>query len=285
MLPTFLLSLREGLEAALIIGIVLAASRGMATSRRWVALGVGAGIAGALVIAAGAGAISRAFAGIGQEVLNASILFTAVLMLAWHSVWMRKHGAEIARDMRAVGHDVSAGTRPLHVLALVVGLAVLREGSEVVLFLYGIAAGGAGSAALLGGSLLGLAAGAGAGALMYLGLLRIPTRHLFSVTGWLIVLLAAGMASQAAGYLVQAGVLPGLVEPVWDASGWLPEHSPVGQLLHVLTGYDEQPSAMQLIAFVTTFLGIVALSRLVNRPSVRLPQAAAVTALRLEQEH
>jgi high-affinity iron transporter len=273
---------REVLEAALIIGIVLAASRGIATSRRWVALGVVAGIAGSLIVAAGAGAISQAFEGIGQEILNAAILFTAVLMLAWHSVWMRKHGAEIARDMRAVGHDVSAGTRPLHVLAIVVGLAVLREGSEVVLFLYGIAAGGAGSAALLGGSLLGLAAGAAAGALMYFGLLRIPTRHLFSVTGWLIVLLAAGMAGQAAGYLVQAGVLPGLVEPVWDASGWLPEHSAVGQLLHVLMGYDEQPSAMQLIAFQGTFLGIVALSRLVNRPSERLPQAAAVPALRLE---
>src|SRR5512137_3035675 len=121
---------REVLEAALIIGIVLAASRGIATSRRWVALGVIAGIAGALIVAAGAGSISEAFEGIGQEILNAAMLFTAVLMLAWHSVWMRKHGAEIARAMRAVGHDVSAGTRPLHVLALVVGLAVLREGSE-----------------------------------------------------------------------------------------------------------------------------------------------------------
>jgi high-affinity iron transporter len=281
MLGSALIVFREVLEAALIIGIVLAASRGIATSRRWIALGVGAGIAGALTVAAGAGAISQAFEGIGQEVLNAAILFTAVLMLAWHSVWMGKHGAEIARDMRTVGHEVSAGTRPLHLLALVVGLAVLREGSEVVLFLYGIAAGGAGSAALLGGSLLGLAVGAAAGALMYFGLLRIPTRHLFTVTGWLIVLLAAGMASQAAGYLVQAGVLPGLVEPVWDASGWLPEHSAVGQLLHVLAGYDEQPSAMQLIAFLGTFFGIVALSRRVNQPSARLPQAAAVPAMLL----
>jgi high-affinity iron transporter len=282
MLGSAIIVFREVLEAALIIGIVLAASRGIVTSRRWVALGVAAGIAGALLVAAGAGSISEAFEGIGQEVLNAAILVTAVLMLAWHSVWMGKHGAEIARDMRALGHDVSAGTRPLHVLALVVGLAVLREGSEVVLFLYGIAAGGAGSAALLGGSLLGLAAGAAAGALMYFGLLRIPTRHLFTVTGWLIVLLAAGMASQAAGYLVQAGVLPGLVEPAWDASGWLPESSPVGQLLHVLAGYDEQPSAMQLIAFMATFFGIVALSRLVNRTSVRLPHTAAVPALRPE---
>jgi high-affinity iron transporter len=279
MLGAIIIVFREVLEAALVIGIVLAASRGMTSSRRWVLAGVMGGIAAALLVAAGAGSIASAFEGVGQEVLNASILFSAVAMLAWHSVWMQKHGAEIAREMRTVGHDVSTGTRPLHVLALVVGLAVLREGSEVVLFMYGIAAGGAGSGALLGGSALGLAAGIAAGALMYFGLLRIPTRHLFSVTNGLIVLLAAGMAGQAAGYLVQAGVLPALVDPVWDASALLPEHSAVGQLLHVLVGYDDRPSGMQLIAFAVTFAGIVVLSRLVNRRPVRLARATAVPAL------
>ncbi|NJD32221.1 MAG: hypothetical protein FIB04_10070 [Gammaproteobacteria bacterium] len=278
MLGSAVIVFREVLEAALVIGIVLAASRGIASSRRWVLAGLLAGIAGALLVALGAESIAAALEGVGQEVMNASILFGAVLMLAWHSVWMQKHGADIAREMRAVGHDVSAGTRPLHVLALVVGLAVLREGSEVVLFLYGIAAGGAGSGALLGGSALGLAAGVAAGALMYFGLVRIPTRHLFSVTNWLIVLLAAGMAAQGTRYLVQAGILPALVDPVWDASSVLPEHGIVGQLLHVLVGYDDRPSAMQLLAFAATLVGIVALSRVVNGRPVRLRRAAAVPA-------
>jgi high-affinity iron transporter len=279
MLGSAIIVFREVLEAALVIGIVLAASRGIAGSRGWVSAGVLGGIAGALLVAAGAESIAAAFEGVGQEIMNAAILLTAVAMLAWHSVWMQRHGAEIARHMRAVGHEVSAGARPLHVLALVVGLAVLREGSEVVLFLYGIAAGGAESAALLGGSALGLAAGASAGALMYFGLLRIPTRHLFSVTGWLIVLLAAGMAGQAAAFLVQADVVPGLIEPVWDSSAVLPEHGLAGQLLHVLVGYDDRPSAMQLLAFAATLFGIVALSRIVNRPTMSLPKATAVPAL------
>jgi FTR1 family protein len=279
MLGSAVIVFREVLEAALVIGIVLAATRGLAGSRVWVAGGVLAGIALSLVVAGGAESISSAFEGVGQEVLNASILGLAVLMLAWHSVWMQKHGAEIAREMKSVGREVSAGARPLHLLALVVGLAVLREGSEVVLFLYGIAAGGADSHTLLAGSTLGLAAGVAAGAMMYFGLLRIPTHRLFSVTGWLIILLAAGMAGQAAAFLVQAGLLPGLVDPLWDSASWLPENGVIGQLLHVLVGYDDRPSAMQLLAFAITLAGIVILSRVVNRPAPRMGTAAALPTM------
>jgi high-affinity iron transporter len=281
MLGSSIIVFREVLEAALVIGIVLAATRGLAGSRAWITGGALAGIGLSLFVAAGAESISAAFEGVGQEVLNASILGLAVLMLAWHSVWMQKHGAEIAREMKSVGHEVRSGARPLHLLALVVGLAVLREGSEVVLFLYGIAAGGADSRTLLAGSTLGLAAGVAAGALMYFGLLRIPTHRLFAVTGWLIVLLAAGMAGQAAAFLVQAGLLPGLVDPLWDSSSWLPEHGVIGQLLQVLVGYDDRPSAMQVLAFGATLAGIVTLARAVNRPASRIRTAPALPALLL----
>jgi high-affinity iron transporter len=160
---------------------------------------------------------------------------------------MKSHGREIALQMQNVGDAVSSGLKPLSMLALVVGLAVLREGSEVVLFLYGIAAGGSEPLALWLGSVLGLLGGIALGGLIYFGLLRIPARHLFSVTSWMILLLAAGMASQAAGFLVQGGLLPALVEPLWDSSMLVPEHSIVGRILGALIGYDDQPSAMQFI--------------------------------------
>jgi high-affinity iron transporter len=281
MLGSAVIVFREVLEAALVIGIVLAATRGLAASRAWVTGGALAGLILSLAVAGGAESISSAFEGVGQEILNATILGLAVLMLAWHSVWMQKHGAEIARDMKAVGQDVSTGARPLHLLALVVGLAVLREGSEVVLFLYGIAAGGADPRTLFAGSMLGLAAGVAAGALMYFGLLRIPTHRLFAVTGWLIILLAAGMAGQSAAFLVQAGVLPGLIDPLWNSSTWLPEHGAIGQLLQVLVGYDDRPSAMQLLAFAATLVGIMTLSRVVNRPAPRMRTAAVLPAMLL----
>ncbi|MGH7094587.1 MAG: FTR1 family protein, partial [Stellaceae bacterium] len=139
MLPTAIIVLREVLEAALIVGIVLAASRGVPRRGRWVCGGIAAGIAGACAVAAGAGEISAAVAGMGQEVFDATILLAAVAMLGWHNVWMSRHGRQMAADATKLGTEVRSGARPLWALSIVVGIAVLREGSEVVLFLYGIA--------------------------------------------------------------------------------------------------------------------------------------------------
>ena len=273
MLQALIIVLREVLEAALIIGIVMAASRGVPKRGLWVLAGVAAGVLGSIVVAGFAEAIAMALEGVGQEIFNAGVLLLATGMLGWHNVWMKSHGRELSQHMRSVGQAVSAGLRPLSMLLVVVGLAVLREGSEIVLFLYGIAAGGTTPLLLWAGSFLGLVGGAALGALMYFGLLRIPTRHLFTVTSWMILLLAAGMASQAAGFLVQAGVLPGLIEPVWNTSAWLPENGPIGAVLHALLGYDDQPSAMQIIFFAVVFAIIATLMRWVDRsPAPANPQ-------------
>ena len=262
MIGAAIIVLREVFEAALVIGIVLAATRGIARRGAWVAGGVLLGLVGSALVAGFAARIAAALEGVGQEVFNAGVLLTATAMLGWHNVWMKRHGAELARQMQSVSRDVSAGARPLSVLLLVVALAVLREGGEVVLFLYGIAAGGTGAASLVVGSALGLVLGVGAGAALYFGLVAIPTRQLFAVTGALLLLLAAGMAAQAAGFLVQAGKLPALIEPLWDSSALLPEHGIIGQLLHALVGYAERPSGMQLVFFAVVALGLSVLLRL-----------------------
>jgi high-affinity iron transporter len=266
MLQALIIVLREVLEAALVVGIVLAASRSVPRRGLWVLAGIGAGVGGSLVVAGFAEAIALALSGVGQEVFNAGVLLLATGMLGWHNVWMKSHGRELALQMQSVGDAVSSGLKPLSMLLVVVALAVLREGSEIVLFMYGIAAGGAQPLALWTGAALGLLGGAALGGMIYFGLLRIPTRHLFTVTSWMILLLAAGMASQAAGFLVQAGLIPALIEPLWDSSGVLPEHSVVGELLGALIGYDDQPSAMQLVFFVVTLMVIALLMRLVERP-------------------
>jgi high-affinity iron transporter len=252
MSAALLIVFREVLEASLVIGIVLAATREVPRRTQWIGLGVGAGLLGAVIVAFFAEVIAGSLEGLGQEVFNASVLFLAVTMLGWHNVWMSRHGRELAQQMNAVGNAVRTGARPLYALLIVVGLAVLREGSEVVLFLYGVGAGGSEPAAMLGGGVLGLAAGAAVGALLYFGLLRIPSRHLFNVTSWMILLLAAGMAAQGAAYLVQAGYLPELVAGLWDSSSWLPEGSLSGQILKALIGYDERPSGIQLAFYLAT---------------------------------
>ena len=273
MLASAIIVFREVLEAAIIVGIVVAATKGVAGRGGWVWVGLIAGVLGASLVAAFAARISEAASGMGQEVFNAAVLFAAVVMLGWHNVWMGRHGREMAAEIGAVGQAVQAGRRPLYVLAVVVGLALLREGSEVVLFLYGIAAAAPGeTAAILAGGVVGLGAGALAGFATYTGLARIPTRRLFAVTTWLILLLAAGMAAQGAGFLLQVGLLPSVGGALWDTSSVLSETSIVGRILHTLVGYIAQPDGMQLIIYAAT-VGVVAL---LMRRAGRMPSGRRI---------
>ncbi len=280
MLATAIIVFREVLEASLVVGIVLAASRGVPRRGVWVSGGVVAGVLGAAIVAACAGAIAAAVNGIGQELFNAGILFTAVAMLGWHNIWMNRHGRELAAAAATLGKAVLGGSRPLYALALVAGIAVLREGSEIVLFLYGIAiASGVGGLSMLAGGILGLAGGAAIGAVIYLGLLAIPLRQLFTVTSWLILLLAAGMASQGAAFLMQANLLPSLGNDLWDTSSILTENSMLGLLLHVLIGYSAQPSGIQVVFYLATLLLIGTLMRMMRgAPSSAPPRPAAAAS-------
>ena len=276
MLSALLIVFREVIEAGLIVGIVLAATKGVPRRDFAVSMGVLAGVLGACLVAAFAGGLASLFQGSGQELFNASILILAVMMLTWHNVWMASHGREMARELKAAGHDVVTGKRTLAALGVVVGVAVLREGSEVVLFLYGIAAqGGFSNAGLLAGGALGLAAGAAVSALMYLGLLTIPAGRLFQVTSGLITLLAAGMAGQAVLFLQNGGYINAWTGTVWDTSWLLKEDSIPGRLLHTLVGYVQAPDGAQVAAYLATIAGILLLMRMTGRPqAARRPQPA-----------
>lgn len=268
MLATLIIVFREIIEAGLVIGIVLAATRSVPKRGLWVSYGILAGIIGACIIAIFAGSISSAMEGFGQELFNVAILLTAVFMLTWHNVWMSRHGREIAAEMRSLGDDVTKGNKSLLALAIVVGIAVLREGSEIVLFLYGIAISGGDSAfAMAMGGLFGIVLGVAVSAITYFGIARIPNRHLFTVTSWFIALLAAGMASQAVALLQQAQVVTILTETVWDTSWLISDGSLTGKALRTLIGYTDAPSAMQLICYLATLAVMFTLMRLFTRPS------------------
>src|SRR6267154_2277304 len=235
MIAALIIVFREVFEAGLIVGIVLAVTRTVPHRNQWIGGGVLAGVLLACVVAAFAGALSNLFAGMGQELFNALIL----------------------------------------ALAVVVGVAVLREGSEVVLFLYGVLA--AGTDTTLGvalGGLLGLALGAMICVLTYLGLVSIPARTLFATTTVLISLLAAGMAAQAAAFLEKANWLTALDNVVWD-SGWLLSDSSLpGKALHTLIGYTDQPTAMQLMVYLAILAVTFVLMRLYGAPAKAAASAA-----------
>ena len=265
---------REVLEAALIISVVFAATRGVAARGRWIGAGIAVGVLGAIGVALSAGLIADAVAGMGQELFNASVLFAAVVMIAWHAIWMATHGKELAMQMQAIGSEVSVGRRPLMALLIVVAIAVLREGSEVVLFLFAQVAGGSTWVDIAGGLGLGIAGGCATGLALYLGLLRIPIRHFFTATNWLLLLLAAGMASQAARFLVQADLLPSLGPQLWDSSRLLSDRSILGQTLHVLVGYDARPAGVQVLFYIVTGAIIAIGMRLWGKPGKGAPRAA-----------
>jgi high-affinity iron transporter len=262
-LAALIIVFREVFEAGLIIGIVLAVTGSVPHRNRWIGGGVLAGALAACTVAAFAGALSQLFAGMGQELFNAAILCVAVIMLTWHNVWMAHHGRELAGEMRAVGQAVAAGTKSLLALAVVVGVAVLREGSEVALFLYGVVASDGGSAVNLAiGGIIGLALGGAVCLLTYLGLMRIPPRALFATTTVLITLLAAGMAAQAVAFLERAGWLNSLDTVVWDSAWLLSEKSIAGRTMHTLVGYTDQPTEMQLVVYAVVVLVTFMLMRL-----------------------
>ncbi len=279
MLGALIIVFREVIEAGLIVGIVMAVTQGVRGSRLVIAAGVAAGVVGASLVAAFAGAIAEALAGVGQEIFNASILLIAVVMLIWHNVWMASHGRELAADVKRVGEAVRTGSRSVLALGVVCAVAVMREGSEIALFMYGLSASaGSTSAELLIGSLLGLAAGVGVTALTYLGLATIPQRRLFAVTTALISFLAAGLASQAVLFLQQAGVLTMMTETAWDTSAILSDTSLIGRVLHTLIGYSDEPSALQVVAYLATLAVIVVLTKAFGSrraPAAKGRQAAA----------
>jgi high-affinity iron transporter len=256
---------RETIEAGLIVGILLAATQSVTGSRAWILGGVLAGLLGSAILAFFTGFIASAFQGSGEELFNAAILAAAVLMLIWHSLWMIRHGRGLAANLKEAGKEVAAGKKTFWALAAIVGTAVMREGSEVVLFLYGIAINdGTSNLGLLLGGIMGVALGGVVSALTYEGMLKIPMRHFFSVTNALITLLAAGMAAQSVSYLEQAGVSTIFSETIWNSSWILSEKSIPGRVLHTLLGYVDQPSLMQLIAYLAVVAVVYGSGRLLR---------------------
>ena len=186
---------------------------------------------------------------------------------------MSAHAAELVGESRAVGKAVREGAKPRSALAIICAVAVLREGSETVLFLYGIAIDGQyGFATMLQAGLLGVIAASVVGWLFYAGLLRVPLEQIFRVTGVIIILLAAGLAAQAAAFLVQAGYLPPLGYDIWNTSDILPQTTALGFLLHILVGYVARPEGIQIAAYVATIVIILTASAMVRRS--QLPPAA-----------
>ena len=277
MFATALIVFRETLEAALFVGIIAAATQGIAGRTKWLAGGVLAGILGAVALAAGADRLGALADGVGQDLVNVGILSLALVMLSWHCVWVSTHGRQMSQDARQLGSSVSKGARAPKALMAAVALAVLREGAETVLFMAGLASGTPGNShAMIGGAGLGLLGGVALGILIYFGLSRVKPQHLFAVTNALILLLAAAIASQLARALAQSGLTDLWSSALWDTSSLLPPDSPAGVLLRALVGYDARPSGLQLAFYIGTLLIVGLATRHMSRHQQRSSTGAGL---------
>lgn len=272
MFPTATIVFREIIEVALVIGIVMAATRGLPGRVNMILAGLGVGVLGSIVIAFFTRSISEAIEGIGQEIFNAAVMFIAVGFLSWTVIWMKTHGRALTQNLKAVGQDVLSGDRSVYILVSVVALATFREGAEIALFTYGMAASGAYSFAQIAtGGAIGAFGGAIVGAMLYFGLLKAAQKHLFTVTSWLLIILTAGMAAQGANFLIAADILPELSSQVWDTSTFLSGDSFLGEVLKVLIGYTPRPTGMELVFYITVLLVVGIAYRTVGSTTPRTP--------------
>jgi high-affinity iron transporter len=267
MFPSAIIVFREVFEIVLIVGIILAATHGMPHRKKSIYLGFGGGILGSGMIALFTSEIANFAEGVGQELFNAAILFTAAAFIGWTALWMKRHAREMKSHFTNVSKAVADGDLPFYSLALVIGLALLREGSEIVLFSYGMIASGQSVLDLLMGSALGLGGGLIIGVLIYKGLLKLSPKHFFTVTTWLLVFLVAGMMAQGTGFLVAAGHFGTLATVLWDSSWLLSEKSMLGQTLHTLIGYTARPAIIQVMIYAITLAVLFTAMRFTGKPS------------------
>ena len=256
MIAALLITLREGLEAALIIGVVLSVLRKLGRMDR--SRPVWAGVAVALVLSTAVGLalneLGVAFEGRGEQIFEGVAMLLAAGVLTWMIFWMQRQGRQVQTELESdVRRAVSAGSAwALFGLALV---AVLREGIETALFLTAAAFSATPVQTLLGGG-LGLAIAIALGWLLFAAGRRLNVRAFFGATGVLLVLFAAGLVAHGAHELQEAGLLPVLIEHVWNINPILDEKGALGSFLTALFGYNGNPSLVDVLSYVAYFVAI-----------------------------
>jgi high-affinity iron transporter len=256
MVSSLVITLREGLEAALIVGILLAylAKTGRRDRAPGVWLGTGLALLVSLAVGAAIYFTLGEFEGTAEQLFEGSAMLLAVGVLTYMVYWMRRQASDLRSSLQRQVASALGGTRVA--LASLAFLVVVREGLELALFLFGSAQTSTPAATLVGG-LLGLALAVVLGYGVYRGGLRIDFRAFFGVTGVLLVFFAAGMLAHGIHEYVEAGLLPGIVLPVWDLGPVLPESSLLGQFLKALFGYSDDPSLLEVGVYVVYVVGLL----------------------------
>jgi len=282
MFAGFLLALREGIEAVLIVSIVLGMLKKLGRSdRAWLVwLGVGTAVAASLAVAIGLNIIGAEFDGPGEMAFEAFTMLFAAAVLTWMIFWMQKQGRRTQLELEADVRQALSGGQNVALFS-VAFFAVLREGVELALFLTAVnfsTALVAGEAPILGwlGGLLGLIAALIIGWLMYESAIKLNLRRFFKFTSIILVFFAAGLVGHAVHELNELGWLSAVMEHVYDLAPLLPETSTVGEFMKALFGYTASPSLTEMLAYVGYFVVVLGWLRYLDRKPVKQTAAPSV---------
>ena len=258
MLYSFLIVLREGFEIALVLAIVLGYLVRTGNREHFREIWLGAVVAAAICIAAAVSLelTSASLSGAAQEAFEGFTMLFAVCVLTWMVFWMRRQAVSIGRDLRQQV-DLALEKGSLTALTALAFVAVLREGLETALLLFAGASAGRGDSAstFLGGALAGGIVAALLGYLVYRGSHLIPLRQFFTVTGIVVLVIAAGLVSTGIAELQESGVIGNLGSRPWDTDPMLSQTTTLGKFLHTLIGYDSAPTWGQIVLYWSYLLG------------------------------
>jgi len=256
MLPSYLLSLREGIEAALIVGIVLGALRKMHRSDMSAAVWIGVISAAVLSILAGIllTVLGLSFEGSAEQIFEGVTMLLAASVLTWMIFWMSRQARNIKGELESGVHKAAfeGGKRGLFALAF---LAVLREGIELALFLVASVFASDVQQTLIG-AFLGMGTAILLGWSLFATTVRLDLQRFFQVTGFLLILFAAGLVAYSVHEFNEAGIIPSVIEHVWDVNPILDENATLGSMLKALFGYNGNPSLTEVLAYLTYFVAI-----------------------------
>ncbi|MBT7190980.1 MAG: hypothetical protein HN916_12385 [Anaerolineae bacterium] len=251
MLASFLLSLREGLEAALIIGIVLGVLLKLKRTDLNKSVWSGAGIAvlASLLAALMLNLLGMEFEGRAEEIFEGVAMLLAASVLTWMIFWMHNSAGTLREELeeKTKGAIQEKGKKALFSLAF---LAVFREGIELALFLLAVQQ-TASPFQTLTGAFLGLASAVVLGIFLFRSTRKLNLRSFFKVTNVLLIIFAAGMVGYGVHELNEAGIIPSVIDPLWDINHILSDKSQLGLVLKALTGYNGNPSLTEVIAYLT----------------------------------
>lgn len=264
MLSSLLLALREGLEAALIVGILLGAIQKMKAPhlRKWIWSGVAAAIAISIAAAFSLNAIGAKFEGRGEQIFEGIMMTLAALLLTWMIFWMHRQSRYLRQNLEAGVNRAAAKNNSGGALFLLAFTAVGREGIELALFLIAARVATEPVSALLG-ALAGLSLAISLGYLLFATTYRLNVQRFFQVINFLLLLFAAGLLAHGVHEFNEAGIIPAVIEHVYDINGILPEKSTFGLLLTALLGYNGNPSLTEMLTYIIflTGLGIATLPK------------------------